>query len=65
MLRVGVIGATGYTGEEIIKVLARHGKAKVTLLQAMIDKEESIARIFPSLLGKIALKCEKHDIRNA
>ncbi len=30
-LNVGVVGATGYTGEELLKILSRHPKAEVTL----------------------------------
>jgi N-acetyl-gamma-glutamyl-phosphate reductase len=31
MLKVGVVGATGYTGEELIKILIRHTEVKLTL----------------------------------
>jgi len=62
---VGVIGATGYTGEEIIKILARHKDVKVTVLQAVVEKEEPISEIFPHLAGKIDLICEKPDVKKA
>ncbi|MCQ9207763.1 MAG: N-acetyl-gamma-glutamyl-phosphate reductase [Omnitrophica bacterium] len=65
MVKVGVIGATGYTGEEIIKILARHKNAKITLLQAIVEKEEPISSIFPSTLGKIDIVCQKPDWRQA
>jgi len=59
MLKVGVVGATGYAGEEIIKILIRHKEVKITELSAVIDKEEPIASIFPALKGKIDLICKK------
>ncbi len=55
MLRVGVIGATGYTGEEVVRILAGHKDVRITVLQAVIEKEESISSILPSLKGKIDL----------
>ncbi|MFH1380989.1 MAG: N-acetyl-gamma-glutamyl-phosphate reductase [Candidatus Omnitrophota bacterium] len=61
MLKVGVIGATGYTGEEIIKILARHEGVDITTLQAVIEKEEPISDIFPSLKGSVDIMCTKPD----
>lgn len=61
MLKVGVVGATGYAGEEVIKILIRHKEVKITELSAVIDKEEPITSIFPALKGKIDLICKKPD----
>ena len=47
MLKVGVVGATGYAGEEVIKILVNHKLVKVAELSAVIDKEEPISSIFP------------------
>ncbi len=62
MLKVGVIGATGYTGEELIRLLVGHPNVEITSLQAIVDKECPISDIFPSLLGKVNVKCKKPDI---
>lgn len=62
MIKVGVVGATGYAGEEVIKLLIRHKGVKITELSAVIDKEEPIANIFPSLKGKLDLICKKPDV---
>ena len=61
MLKVGVVGATGYAGEEIIKILVKHKLVKITELSAVIDKEEPISSIFPGFKGKIDLVCKKPD----
>lgn len=58
MLKVGVVGATGYTGEELVKILASHPKVKLTFLTAKIDKDEIISNIYPSLKGKCDLVCK-------
>lgn len=65
MIKVGVIGATGYTGEEIVKILASHKDVKVTHLSAVIEKEEPISAIFPSLKGLIDLVCKKPNTDEA
>lgn len=58
MLKVAVVGATGYTGEEMVKILCAHPKIKITSLTAKIDAPEKIQDLFPSLLGKIDMMCE-------
>ena len=65
MIRVGVIGATGYTGEELIKILLRHPHVRLTYLSAKIDKEDSIDDIFPYLKNRLDIKCEILDIHRA
>ena len=59
MIKVAVVGATGYTGEEMVRILAAHPKVKITSLSAIVEKEESIAKIFPSLAGAIEVVCTK------
>lgn len=61
MIKVGVVGATGYAGEEVIKILINHKNVKVTELSAVIDKEEQISSIFPALKGRLDLICHKPD----
>lgn len=65
MLRVGVVGATGYTGEEIVRILSGHKKVKVAYLSAIVEKEEPISDIFPSLKGRIDLICKKPNTDEA
>jgi N-acetyl-gamma-glutamyl-phosphate reductase len=59
MVRVGVVGATGYTGEEIVRVLSGHPLVRLTALSAIVEKEEPISKIFPSLAGKTDLVCKR------
>lgn len=61
MLNVGVVGATGYTGEEMVKILSRHPGVKITALSAIIDKPTKISEVFPSL-GKCDIICKELDI---
>lgn len=59
MLKVGVVGATGYAGEEVIKILVNHKDVLITELQAVIDKEEPFSSIFPAFKGKVDIMCKK------
>lgn len=61
MIKVGVVGATGYAGEETIKILINHKGAEITELSAVIEKEEPISSIFPAFKGRLDLICHKPD----
>ena len=56
-IRVGVIGATGYTGEELVRILSRHPNVKVTYVSGREDRTEKIQDIFPYLKNTLDLKC--------
>lgn len=65
MIRVGIIGATGYTGEELIKILLRHPHVRLTYLSAKIEKEQNIVEVFPYLKGRLDINCELLDVQRA
>lgn len=58
MIKTAVIGATGYTGLELVKILSSHPKTKLTSLSAKLDKPQVyIDDEFPELKGKVHIKC--------
>jgi len=59
MIKVGVVGATGYAGEEILKILINHKAVKITELSAIIDKEEPISSLLPVFKGSLDVICRK------
>ncbi len=61
MIRVAVVGATGYAGEELLRILIRHPQVKVNSVSAKIDAPQKISRIFPELGGKLDLVCQEPD----
>ena len=65
MIKAGIIGATGYAGEEIIRILSGHKGVKIAHLSAVLDKEEPISDIFPSLKGLCDIVCRKPDTAKA
>ena len=61
-VKVAVIGATGYAGEELIRLLVTHPHVEITYVAAKIEKEERIENIFPQFRKRISLTCENLDI---
>ena len=58
MTKIIVCGATGYTGLEIIKILLKHPKVKITAISAVIEKPQKMSDIFPELKGRFDMVCE-------
>jgi N-acetyl-gamma-glutamyl-phosphate reductase len=52
MIRVGIVGATGYSGVELIRLLANHPHAKVSRLYTSSAEGESLAHMFHHLGGE-------------
>ncbi|MCM8792051.1 MAG: N-acetyl-gamma-glutamyl-phosphate reductase [Candidatus Omnitrophica bacterium] len=63
MLEVGIVGATGYVGEELIKILLKHRRVNITYLAANIDRPTDIGEIFGYLKGRFELTCELPDYK--
>ena len=58
MIRVGILGATGYTALELIKILLRHPEVIITALTSRQEGRPHIATIHPSLTGRLDLCLE-------
>lgn len=59
MLKVGIMGSSGFAGEELIKILLRHPEAKITALAAKIEKTH-VSRLYP--WSKAMLDLDVYDM---
>ena len=55
MITVGVVGATGYTGGEVLRLLAQHPQFKVTIVTSRSDAGRAIDDAWPALAGHLDL----------
>jgi N-acetyl-gamma-glutamyl-phosphate reductase len=51
MIRIGIVGGTGYTGVELLRLLAQHPQAEVVAITSRKDAGTRVAQMFPSLRG--------------
>lgn len=65
MIRVAIIGATGYTASESLQILLRHKDAEATYLTALPEECGPMGQIFPQLRDRITLDVEPLDIDKA
>lgn len=59
-IRVGILGATGYTALELMRILLRHPQAKIAVVTSRQDRSP-IASVHPSLAGLLDLNLEDPD----
>jgi N-acetyl-gamma-glutamyl-phosphate reductase len=56
MIKVGIVGGTGYTGVELLRILAQHPKVKLKVITSRQESGVGVDELFPSLRGHVALK---------
>ena len=56
MISVGIVGGTGYTGVELLRLLLRHPNVQVNVLTSRTEDGRRVDDIFPSLRGHTELK---------
>ncbi len=57
MIRVAIIGITGYTGEELLRILSKHNRAEITVLAGRATSElRDLKDIYPKY-ADLNLKC--------
>jgi N-acetyl-gamma-glutamyl-phosphate reductase len=55
MIKIGIVGGTGYTGVELLRLLAQHPDADVRAITSRKDAGTPVAQMFPSLRGRYDL----------
>lgn len=61
MLNVGIVGASGYTGVELARILAGHPEVRLTVATSRQYAGKSLAEVFPNLRKRVDIVCENLD----
>ncbi len=56
MIKVGIVGGTGYTGVELLRLLAQHPNVELHAITSRGEAGTAAADMFPSLRGRVALR---------
>ena len=62
MVRVGIVGATGYAGAELVRLLAGHPAVELTLLTSRQYAGMRFDAIFPAMAGVVDLVCQEYSL---
>lgn len=55
MVKIGIVGGTGYTGVELLRLLAGHPHAELQVITSRSETGVPVADMFPSLRGRVKL----------
>ena len=61
MIKVGVVGGTGYTGVELLRLLSRHPEVSLEAITSRTEAGMSVSEMFPSLRGHVNLRFSTPD----
>jgi len=61
MIKIGIIGGTGYTGVELLRLLAQHPQARLIVITSRGEAGKKVAELFPSLRGHVDLAFSAPD----
>lgn len=64
MIKVGIVGGTGYTGVELLRLLVQHREVEIGAITSRGDAGANVSTMFPSLRGRVDLKFEDPALAN-
>ncbi len=56
MIRVGIVGGTGYTGVELLRLLALHTEVEIAVVTSRSDVGKRVDEVYPSLRGYVQVQ---------
>jgi N-acetyl-gamma-glutamyl-phosphate reductase len=56
MIKVGIVGGTGYTGVELLRILAQHPEVQLAAITSRGEAGTPVADMFPSLRGRVGIQ---------
>jgi len=61
MIKVGIVGGTGYTGVELLRLLAGHPEAELRVITSRSEAGSAVSEMFPNLRGHVDLAFSAPD----
>ena len=62
MIKVGVVGGTGYTGVELLRLLVGHPESELVVITSRSEAGKPVSELFPNLRGSLELAFSEPDI---
>ena len=64
MIIVGIVGGTGYTGVELLRILSQHPEVEIQAITSRKEAGVAVHELFPGLRGKVKLNFSDPDETN-
>jgi N-acetyl-gamma-glutamyl-phosphate reductase len=63
MYKVGIVGGTGYTGVELLRLLAQHERVEVVAITSRAESGRRVDDLYPNLRGHYNLAFTEPDVK--
>jgi N-acetyl-gamma-glutamyl-phosphate reductase len=63
MIKVGIVGGTGYTGVELLRLLVKHPQVKLKVITSRSEAGINVCDMFPNLRNELSLKFTKPNVK--
>lgn len=61
MIKAGIIGATGYAGAELVRILSGHPECEIAAISSVSFEGKAISEVYPAYYGLNDMVCEDAD----
>lgn len=61
MIKAGIIGATGYAGAELVRILSSHPECEIAAISSVSFEGKAISEVYPAYYGLNDMVCEDAD----
>ena len=62
MINAGIIGATGYAGAELVRILSCHPDVRLSTVTSRQYADKDFSDVYPAMKGIVDLKCEEYSL---
>ena len=61
MIQVGIVGATGYVGAELVRLLSAHPQAQIAAVSSVTFQGKPLSGVYPSYYGLCDMECVSQE----
>lgn len=61
MIKVGIVGATGYAGAELVRLIASHPQAEISAISSVSFQGQRLSAVYPAYLSINDMECETQE----
>ena len=62
MIKAGIVGGTGYTGVELLRLLVAHSEIELTVITSRSESGQSVSALYPNLRGHVDINFSEPDL---
>ena len=62
MIKIGIMGSTGYVGSELVRILNHHPKVEINVLTSKNHNGQTFSSVYQNFNNICEIKCEENDL---